>query len=94
MKASWSALDRTFVSTRSLVVRHVPMPIVPRTMAAAPRIMAAMEMVDCIVNALDRLNQDSTARVAILTGAGTAFSSGGDLRKMQAEFATRAKNRI
>src|ERR1700676_1219132 len=49
------------------------------------------EMVNGIVDALDRLNQDKTARVAILTGAGSAFSSGGDLRKMQAEFDTRAE---
>jgi enoyl-CoA hydratase/carnithine racemase len=41
------------------------------------------ETVDGIVAALERLNQDRTARVAILTGAGTAFSSGGDLRAMQ-----------
>src|SRR6202790_1068071 len=49
------------------------------------------EMVNGIVDALDRLNQDKTARVAILTGAGSAFSSGGDLRKMQAEFDTRSE---
>ena len=40
---------------------------------------------------MERLNQDKTARVAILTGAGSAFSSGGDLRKMRAEFETRAE---
>ncbi len=34
------------------------------------------ETVDAIVGALERLNQDGTARVAILTGAGSAFSSG------------------
>jgi enoyl-CoA hydratase/carnithine racemase len=49
------------------------------------------EMVDAIVAALNRLNRDPAARVAILTGAGTAFSSGGDLRKMKAEFETRAR---
>jgi enoyl-CoA hydratase/carnithine racemase len=49
------------------------------------------EMVDAIVNSLDRLNQDGSVRVAILTGAGTAFSSGGDLRKMQQTAAERAE---
>lgn len=49
------------------------------------------EMVDGIVDALERLNEDGSVRVAILTGAGTAFSSGGDLRKMQAEGAARAE---
>lgn len=46
--------------------------------------------VDGIVAALERLNQDRSARVAILTGAGTAFSSGGDLRAMQKNFEQRA----
>jgi enoyl-CoA hydratase/carnithine racemase len=48
------------------------------------------ETVDAIVAALERLNQDGTARVAILTGSGSAFSSGGDLRAMQKNFEARA----
>jgi enoyl-CoA hydratase/carnithine racemase len=47
-------------------------------------------MVDAIVDSLDRLNQDGSVRVAILTGAGSAFSSGGDLRAMQRNFDQRA----
>jgi enoyl-CoA hydratase/carnithine racemase len=39
-------------------------------------------LIDGIVNALDRLNKDKTARVAILTGAGQSFSSGGNVKKM------------
>jgi len=53
--------------------------------------ISEMEMVDGIVGALERLNKDTSARVAILTGAGSAFSSGGDLRKMQADFQNRAE---
>jgi enoyl-CoA hydratase/carnithine racemase len=49
------------------------------------------ETVDAIVGAIERLNQDNTARVAILTGAGSAFSSGGDLRAMQKAFEQRAE---
>src|SRR6185312_13722125 len=49
------------------------------------------EMVNGIVDALERLNEDGSVRVAILTGAGSAFSSGGDLRKMQQEFGPRAE---
>ncbi len=41
-------------------------------------------MIDAILAALDRLNTDHSARVAILTGAGTAFSSGGNVKKMGA----------
>ncbi|MGH7043756.1 MAG: crotonase/enoyl-CoA hydratase family protein [Acetobacteraceae bacterium] len=39
-------------------------------------------MVDAIVAALERIDADPSARAAILTGAGSAFSSGGDLRAM------------
>ncbi|WP_428488835.1 crotonase/enoyl-CoA hydratase family protein [Rhodopila sp.] len=49
------------------------------------------ETVDAIVAAIERLNQDVDARVAILTGAGSAFSSGGDLRAMQRNFEARSK---
>src|SRR3984957_11207547 len=49
------------------------------------------ETVDAIVGAIERLNQDNTARVAILTGAGSAFSSGGDLRAMQKAFDARVE---
>jgi enoyl-CoA hydratase/carnithine racemase len=42
------------------------------------------DMVDAILSALDRLDRDAEARVAILTGAGSAFSSGGNLKKMAA----------
>ncbi|MGE0774519.1 MAG: crotonase/enoyl-CoA hydratase family protein [Sphingomonadaceae bacterium] len=41
------------------------------------------EVVDAIVDTLDRLEADSAARVAILTGAGSAFSSGGNLKKIE-----------
>lgn len=40
------------------------------------------DMVDAILAALDRLDDDANARVAILTGAGSTFSSGGNLKKM------------
>lgn len=40
------------------------------------------ETVDALVAAVERMNNDLSVRVAILTGAGSAFSSGGDLKKM------------
>ncbi len=42
------------------------------------------EMVEAILAALDRLERDAGARVAILTGAGKAFSSGGNINAMKA----------
>jgi len=43
-----------------------------------------MDMVDALVAAAARIDADSSVRVAILTGAGTAFSSGGNLKTMRA----------
>ena len=48
-------------------------------------------MVDGIVDALERMSADGDVRCGILTGAGTAFSSGGDLKKMQEGLTQRAQ---
>jgi enoyl-CoA hydratase/carnithine racemase len=42
------------------------------------------EMVDALIDALARLAADKTARCAILTGVGTAFSAGGNPKRMLA----------
>ena len=44
--------------------------------------ISGSDMIDALVEACERLNSDMSARVAILTGAGTAFSSGGNVKKM------------
>lgn len=41
------------------------------------------EMVNAIVDACDRINADHEVRVAIITGAGSAFSSGGNVKDMR-----------
>lgn len=41
-----------------------------------------VDMVEALLQALDRLNADLSIRAAILTGAGKAFSSGGNLQKL------------
>lgn len=48
-------------------------------------------MVNALVEVLDRLSATREIRVAILTGAGSAFSSGGDLRAMAAELDSRVQ---
>ena len=53
--------------------------------------ISELDMVDALVDALDRMNGDGSVRVAILTGAGSAFSSGGDLGKMRDDFGVRAE---
>lgn len=39
--------------------------------------------VDEFIAAVERINADATVRVMILTGAGTAFSSGGNVKDMK-----------
>jgi enoyl-CoA hydratase/carnithine racemase len=50
------------------------------------------DVVDALVEALKRVQADASARAVILTGAGSAFSSGGDLRAMEAALKERARD--
>jgi enoyl-CoA hydratase/carnithine racemase len=50
------------------------------------------DVVDALVDALKRVQADASAGAVILTGAGSAFSSGGDLRAMEAALEERARN--
>lgn len=40
------------------------------------------DMIEALLEALDRIDSDVSVRVAILTGVGTSFSSGGNLKTM------------
>jgi enoyl-CoA hydratase/carnithine racemase len=51
-------------------------------------------MVEALVDALERLDADPQARVAILTGAGKAFCAGGDIKKMHAGEGLRDPNPV
>jgi enoyl-CoA hydratase/carnithine racemase len=44
--------------------------------------ISGTEMIDALEAACDRMNADMSVGAAILTGAGTAFSSGGNVKKM------------
>jgi enoyl-CoA hydratase/carnithine racemase len=52
------------------------------------------DMVEALLAALDRLETDPEARVAVLTGAGSAFSSGGNLKKMASEDGLASKRPV
>src|SRR6185436_7818450 len=59
-------------------------PIVTLTLNA-PDIRNAIsgnDMIDALVQACERMNADMSVRAAILTGAGTSFSAGGNVKKM------------
>ncbi len=55
-------------------------------------------IIDDLIAAVDRMNGDKTVRAAVLTGAGSAFSSGGNLKTMAGPegnaFAAPADNRL
>lgn len=42
----------------------------------------SVAMIDSLVRSLDHAEQDDEVRVVVLTGSGTTFSAGGDLRQM------------
>lgn len=44
--------------------------------------ISELPMIDALLDALQELNSDPAVRVIILTGAGKAFSSGGNIKKM------------
>ncbi len=52
------------------------------------------DVVEGLVDSLARLGSDPAARVGILTGAGTAFSAGGDLKAMDAAIEERATHPV
>jgi enoyl-CoA hydratase/carnithine racemase len=60
-------------------------PIVTLILNAPKRRNAVSTFEDCdaVVDAVQRINRDRTVRCVILTGAGTAFCSGGDLKAMR-----------
>ena len=45
-------------------------------------VISSAEMIDALVNVVDELNANSNIGAAVLTGAGRAFSAGGDVKKM------------
>lgn len=54
--------------------------------------LTEMEVVDALVASLERAQADRTARVIVLTGAGSAFSSGGNIKHMRDDVGTFSGN--
>ena len=72
-----------------LYEKHGPIVTITLNQPELRNPISAMPVVDAVVDALERLSAEPEARCAILTGAGTAFSSGGDLKRMAAEMEER-----
>jgi enoyl-CoA hydratase/carnithine racemase len=49
--------------------------------------LSGSDMIDAFVEAAHRVNADRSVRAVILTGAGTAFSSGGNVKTMRDRYA-------
>jgi enoyl-CoA hydratase/carnithine racemase len=45
--------------------------------------MSGDDMIDALVGATERINRDTSVRVVILTGAGSAFCAGGNIKDMK-----------
>ncbi len=52
------------------------------------------DLCDAIVEACARMNGDLSVRAAVVTGAGSAFSSGGNLKHMRAKLAPSPATRL
>jgi enoyl-CoA hydratase/carnithine racemase len=50
--------------------------------------LTEMDMVDALVGCLERAQGDMSVRAIVLTGAGTAFSSGGNIKHMRDDVGT------
>jgi enoyl-CoA hydratase/carnithine racemase len=46
--------------------------------------VSGLDVIEALINAMQQADADISVRAVILTGAGTAFSSGGDLKAMKA----------
>ncbi|MFM0591828.1 crotonase/enoyl-CoA hydratase family protein [Paraburkholderia dilworthii] len=54
--------------------------------------LTEIEVVDALVTGLERAQDDRTVRVIVLTGAGSAFSSGGNIKHMRDDVGTFSGN--
>ena len=73
--------------TKSLVLTDIKNRIATVTLNDPDRRnpFTGIEMVDSLVNAIEDVNRNLDVGVMILTGAGSAFSSGGDIKAMAAK---------
>ncbi|MDB5512145.1 MAG: enoyl-CoA hydratase [Enterovirga sp.] len=58
--------------------------------------LSGTAMIDALVGTIEHVSRTDSVRVAILTGEGTAFSSGGDLKQLRAnaDLAAREPSRV
>ena len=59
-----------------------PLVILTMNLPDVRNAISSEEMITALEDACERMNADMSVRAAVLTGAGTAFSSGGNVKKM------------
>jgi enoyl-CoA hydratase/carnithine racemase len=75
--------EETSMTQPLLITQEGPISIITLNQPERRNPISDLDMVDALCDAVSAADADMNVRAVILTGAGTAFSSGGDVKKMR-----------